>query len=154
MKLRKISEISSSILKLQKENAPILKEINRIRNSPGTQEGEKGDGNTKSNHSKFPNSRETLKNGARQEAKLKIKILTTSNDRGAAAETAAIIKKHGYSVTVIDRSAKKVKPRSKTIYYAMKNRKDADVLNERLGKQFGEKPLTWDTKFDLILLVN
>jgi len=152
--LRNISEISLQTLKLHEENTAILKEIDRIRNSPGPQESGNRDGNKQSNHSKSPNARETVKNGAGQEAKLKIKILSAGNDLGVAVETAAIIKRHGYRVSAIDRFAKKVKPRSKTIYYAMKKQKDADVLNERLGKQFNKKPLTWDKKFDLILFVN
>jgi len=89
-----------------------------------------------------------VKKGARG---LKIKVLYGNADPKSAEKMAKRLKDMGHDIPVIDQA-----PRSNfditTIYFAPNSKYEAKRLMSDLGDKFLLKPLSWPSKFDLIVV--
>ena len=82
---------------------------------------------------------------------LKIKVLSGDGEIGSAKQMADRLRNMGYRIKRIDLAAKPAFKRH-TIFFAPDFKTEAEHLVSRLGGTSSLKPLTWSSKFDLIVV--
>jgi hypothetical protein len=80
-----------------------------------------------------------------------IKVLSGDGNMTSAKSLSSKLKKHGFTIERIDLAPTSDFSKD-TVFYAKKSVEDAKFVKEQLGKDAVMKPLTWKSKFDLIVV--
>ncbi|MBI2061206.1 MAG: LytR C-terminal domain-containing protein [Nitrospirae bacterium] len=82
---------------------------------------------------------------------LSIKVLNGTRTTGRAAQMGSFLKKHGFTVSKVDKADKIFD--STVIYYKDGARDDAKKIADLMPSTQSIKPLSWESQFDLIIVV-
>lgn len=152
-KMKITSENKTSMLRMRQQNQILTEQMNKLReeNQRIRNENELLVKNLTSPQPKKETPSTKSDQSRKEIRKLRIKVLSGDGDINSAKEMAKKLRNMGYQIKLIDYA-----PRSNflqdTVYFAPKFKKEAKRISPKLSTVTIFKPLSWPSKFDIIVV--